>query len=263
MSAAPPELPPLPSFIIIGAQKCATRWLRSNLGEHPQIWAVENELSYFDADRRYALGPDFYRSQFAGWWGEPILGESTPGYLMARNDPVEVARRIGETVPDVRLLAVIRNPVDRAQSALIHHIRYGRLRPSTDLVDYVRSHPDESDPLGVVAGGRYAAGLEAFRSRFGDQLLVLLHDDIGTDPGGVFDTAAHHVGAEAGFVPSGLVEVRFSNRSTTGEAVAGETPLSPEARAELYAYFRDDLDRLEQLLEVDLSAWVPDAQPVS
>jgi hypothetical protein len=255
MSDAPPDPPPLPTFVIIGAQKCATRWLRSNLGEHPSVWAPENELSYFDSDRRYALGPDFYRSQFAGWSGEPILGESTPGYLMARNDPVEVARRIGETVPDARLLVVIRDPVDRAQSALIHHIRYGRVRPSTDLLEYVRAHPDDTDPLGVVAGGRYAPGLEAFHDRFGDQLLVVRHDDVRTDPGTVFARAADHVGAEPGFVPSGLAEVRFSNRSTTGEAVAGETTLSAEDRAELAGYFRDDRDRLEQLLALDMSDW--------
>ena len=183
------------------------------------------------------------------------MGESTPGYLMARNHPAEVARRIGETVPDVRLLAVIRNPVDRAQSALIHHIRYGRLRPSTNLLEYVRSHPDETDPLGVVAGGRYAAGLEAFRSRFGEQLLVVLHDDIRTDPGGVFDAAVRHVGADEGFVPSGLAEVRFSNRSTTSEVVAGEKTLSAEERRELATHFDDDRYRLEDLLGLDLRAW--------
>ena len=220
--AASAELPPLPTFLIIGAQKSATRWLRSNLGEHPDVWAVEWEVSYFDNDRRYALGTDFYRSQFEGWSGEPIVGEGTPGYLMARNHPEVVARRIADTVPDVRLLAVIRDPVDRAQSALIHHIRYGRLRPSTDLLAYVRDHPDEHDPLGVVAGGRYAASLEPFVSTFGDQLLVVVHDEIRADPGGVFARALEHVGAAGGFVPSGLREVRFSNRSETGEPVAGE-----------------------------------------
>jgi hypothetical protein len=253
------ELPPLPTFLIIGAQKSATRWLRSNLGEHPDVWAVEYEVSYFDSDRRYALGPDFYRAQFAGWSGEPLLGEGTPGYLMARNDPATVAARIAETVPDVRLLAVVRDPVDRAQSALIHHIRYGRLRPSTDLLTYVRGHPDSSDPLGVVAGGWYAASLEPFVTRFGDQLLVVLHDDIRSEPAAVFERARDHIGAAPGFVPGGLTEVRFSNRSSTGEAVAGETALSAEQRAELATYFADDRRRLEDLLGRDLSAWTAPA----
>ncbi len=259
MTDTPEPLPPLPTFLIIGAQKCATRWLRSNLGEHPDVWAVENELSYFDSDRRYALGPDFYRSQFAGWSGEPLLGEGTPGYLMARNDPATVARRIGETVPDVRLMAVIRDPVDRAQSALIHHIRYGRVRPSTDLLTYVRAHPDGSDPLGVLVGGWYATSLEPFATRFADQLLVVVHDDIRSDPAGVFERALAHVGAAAGFVPTGLAEIRFSNRSNTGEAVAGETPLTAEDRAELHTYFVDEQRRLADLFSLDLSAWTPAA----
>jgi hypothetical protein len=252
-------LPPLPTFLVIGAQKSATRWLRSNLAEHPDVWAVEWEVSYFDSDRRYALGPDFYRSQLAGWAGEPLVGESTPGYLMARNHPAVVAKRIAETVPDARLIAVLRDPVDRAQSALIHHIRYGRLRPSTDLLTYVRAHPDDGDPLGVVAGGRYAASLEPFVATFGDQLLVLLHDEIGTDPARVFARALAHVGGEAGFVPSGLAEVRFSNRSATGEPVAGESAISSEQRAELFGYFRDDVARLSDLLSLDLGAWEPAA----
>ena len=253
------ELPPLPTFLIIGAQKSATRWLRSNLGEHPDVWAVENELSYFDSDRRYALGPDFYRAQFAGWSGQPFVGEGTPGYLMARNDPATVAARIAATVPDVRLLAVVRDPVDRAQSALIHHIRYGRLRPGTDLLSYVRAHPDASDPLGVVAGGWYAASLEPFVTRFGDQLMVVVHDDIRNEPAAVFERALAHVGAAPGFVPSGLAEVRFSNRSPSGEAVAGETTLTSEERAELATYFTEDRHRLEDLLGRDLSAWTAPA----
>ena len=252
-------LPPLPTFLVIGAQKSATRWLRSNLGEHPDVWAVEWEVSYFDNDRRYALGPDFYRSQFEGWTGEPLLGEGTPGYLMARNHPAVVAQRIADTVPDIRLLAVIRDPVDRAQSALIHHIRYGRLRPSTDLVTYVRDHNDDDDPLGVVSGGRYAASLEPFAATFGDQLLVVRHDDIRSDPADVFARALDHIGGSPGFVPTGLEEVRFSNRAETGERVAGDTTLTGEQRAELYDYFRDDQRRLEELLGLDLSAWRPAA----
>ena len=251
-------LPPLPTFIIIGAQKSATRWLRDNLGEHPSVWAAQDELSYFDSDRRYALGPDFYRSQFRGWSGEPILGESTPGYLMPRNDPPEVARRIADTVPDARLLAVLRNPVDRAQSALIHHIRYGRLRPSTDLVAFIRDHDPVTDRLGLVAGGWYAEGLRPFIERFGDQLSVWLHDEIRDDPRRVFVEAARHVGADDGFVPPHLDEVRFSNRSTAGgDPAPGEQPLSAERRAELYGLFRGDVGQLEELLGRDLSAWAP------
>ena len=260
MTSTDDDLPPLPTFIIVGAQKSATRWLRENLSLHPSVFTAQEELSYFDNERRWALGPEFYRSQFAGWDGEPIVGESTPGYLMPRNQPEVVALRIAETVPDVRLLAVLRDPVARAQSALIHHIRYGRLRPSTDLIEFTRAHEPEADRLGLVAGGRYAAALDPFVRRFGDQLLVLLHDEVRDEPAATYGRAAAHVGADGDFAPPELEEVRFSNRASAGEApVAGDRPLSTAERAELFHWFRDDVARLEDLLGRDLSAWRPAA----
>src|SRR5262245_12635623 len=110
--------PPLPTFLIIGAQKSATRWLRTNLGLHPDVYAVDEELWFFnDINHRFTKrGLPWYRAQYDGWSGEPLLGEATPGYMMLRHDPALVAERIGEVVPDVRLIAVLRNPVDRAQS---------------------------------------------------------------------------------------------------------------------------------------------------
>jgi hypothetical protein len=252
------DLPPLPTFVILGAQKSATRWLRFNLGEHPDIFASPFEISYFDHDRRFALGDDFYRSQFEGWDGQTFLGEGTPGYLMFRNDPATVAGRMAETVPDVRLFAVLRDPVDRAQSALIHHIRYERLRPSTDLLTFVRQREPESDFFGLVAGGWYATSLEPFIERFGDQLVVVLHDDIRDEPLAVYEQALRHVGAEPGFVAPELGQVLFSNRTdASGAPIPTDDPLSPEARAGLFEYFRDEVDRLEQLIGRDLSAWRP------
>ena len=91
----PRELPPLPTFLIIGAQKSATRWLRDNLGSHPEIFTAPTEVGFFHLPRRYReLGVDWYRSKFDGWAGEPIVGESTPGYMMLWNHPHEVAARI-------------------------------------------------------------------------------------------------------------------------------------------------------------------------
>src|ERR687892_2927024 len=147
--------PPLPTFLIIGAQKSATRWLRYNLGLHPEVYVAPVELEFFNKKSRFRKGVGWYRKQFAGralrdihpsqtrrrkrrvwrparvWWldrklgweGQPIVGEATPGYMMWRHDARAVARRIKKIAPDVRLIAVLRNPVDRANSAMVHHIR--------------------------------------------------------------------------------------------------------------------------------------------
>jgi hypothetical protein len=69
-----------PTFVIIGAQKSATRWLRTNLGHHPQILTAPSELHFWNNDRRFEkLGVEWYADQFEGWHGEPIVGEATPG----------------------------------------------------------------------------------------------------------------------------------------------------------------------------------------
>lgn len=253
-----PQLPPLPTFLIIGAQKSATRWLRHNLGQQPDIFAAPAEISWFNDDRRYALGPDFYRAQYRGWAGEPISGESTPGYLMWRHDPEVVAERIGEVVPDVALLAVLRNPIDRAQSALRHHIDSEAIPASTDLLTYARTRDPATDRLGIVSGGWYAASLQPFADRFGDQLLVLLHDDIATDAPAVYDRARRHIGGAEGFVPADLAVVRNSNQRPIGaRGLRTDADLSLDERAAVYDLYRDDLARLEDLLGRDLSIWDP------
>jgi hypothetical protein len=251
--------PALPTFLIIGAQKSATRWLRENLGSHPEIFTAPTEVGFFHLPRRYReLGVDWYRSQFDGWSGEPIVGESTPGYMMLWNHPDEVAARIAATLPDVRLLAVLRNPIDRAQSALVHHMTRERIRPGTRLVDYVREASPDNDWMGVIGGGLYAKSLQPFIERFGSQLLVLLHDDIVADPSDVFDRAVAHVGGSGGHVPEHLGDVLYSNQARRGLSEPGAAaPMSEADRRELFEYFSDDVQRLEDVLDRDLSRWRP------
>src|SRR4051812_38372679 len=105
-----------PTFVIIGAQKSATRWLRINLGQHPEIFTAESEIHFWNNGHRVEkLGLDWYREQFEGWNGERIVGEATPGYMFWRHGPETVARRIKDHHPDVKVIAILRNPVDRAQ----------------------------------------------------------------------------------------------------------------------------------------------------
>jgi len=248
--------PPLPTFLIIGAQKSATRWLRQNLGAHAEIYTSPYEIAFFNSPKRFeTLGAEWYRAQFDGWNGEAIVGEATPGYMMLRHEPSAVADRIKRTVPDARLISILRNPVDRANSAMVHHIKHERLHPRSTLLDMTRRKPPEDDKLGLVAGGWYAASLEPFRRRFGDQLLVMLHDDIRDDPRGAYELALRHVGATPGFVPPELEELVYSNQQ--GESARWKRDISPQDRQALYRYFRDDLRELEQMIGRDLSMWGP------
>ncbi|HTL86328.1 MAG TPA: hypothetical protein VL856_14165 [Acidimicrobiia bacterium] len=252
---------PLPTFLIIGAQKCATRWLRFNLGLHPDVYAAAAELSFFNNGPRFEdLGVTWYRDQFEGWNGEPVVGEATPGYMFWRHRPYICRDRIREVVPEVRLIAILRNPIDRAQSAMIHHVASSGLPPDSDLLDLVERTPPERDKLGLVSGGWYAESLEPYRDTFGDKLLVLLHDDIAADARAFYRRAADHVGATRDFVPPDLEEVRFSYRQRPGAGHKGIPPLTTEKRRALYEYFADDLAKLENMIGRDLSMWDPTAR---
>ena len=256
----------LPTFVIIGAQKSATRWLRLNLGQHPDIYTAPLELRYFNDGRTFRQGSDWYARQFTGWDGEPIVGEATPGYMIWRHTPSVVATRMRRFNPELKVIAILRNPIDRAYSGLVHHIRRERLAPDTDLLTYVQSKPPETDRLCLVSGGWYAASLDPFRQRFGENLQILLHDDVARDPRSVYEQALTHVGADLGFVPPELAAVRFGNTPPKHSGLrrqqgSGYRELTVAQRYALWEYFREDVEKLEQMMDRDLSMWRPARPP--
>lgn len=114
----------LPSFIVIGAQKSGTTSLRGYIKQHPYVrMSFHKEVHFFD--RHYSEGVDWYRSQF------PILrnkhssiaiGESSPYYLVYPHAP----RRIHALLPSAKLIAILRNPRERAISHYYHQVKKNR-----------------------------------------------------------------------------------------------------------------------------------------
>jgi hypothetical protein len=173
-----------------------------------------------------------------------------------RHHPDVVAERIDATLPGVQLVATLRNPIDRAQSGMVHHIEGGTLPPDSVLVDLVQATPPERDKLGIIVGGWYGASLAPYQERFGDRLLVVLHDDIDDDPRGVYDDALRHVGATPDFVPPEFERVRFSHQQRSSSE-PGRRPLTLDERREIWRYYADDVAVLEKMLGRDLSLWNP------
>jgi hypothetical protein len=252
---AEPAPRPLPTFLIIGAQKSATRWLRFNLGRHPEICTAPRELEFFNTDAFEQLGLGHYASLFENWEGEKVVGEATPGYMMHRENPAEIAKRIDESLPGVRLIALLRNPVDRIESALLHHAQRGRLPLDRPRLSYLARTAPTQDPWGIVTGSWYAASLRPYVRRFGGRLLVLLHDDAVATPGEVYRRACAHVGAAADFKPKALDRMRFSNRDAGEASPEAAEPFSDGERAVAMGYVRNEIDELERMLDIDLSRW--------
>ncbi len=250
------RVPPLPNFLIIGAHRCATRWLRFNLDKHPDIYMPPFEIRYFDDVanvKTIRLGG--YRRRFEGWDGEPFMGESSPSYMTYGLDVKGAAERIKLYLPDVRIIAMVRQPIERLESAFLHYVKAGRLPPNADLVTMFQEHDPLIEELSLLNAGVYGHSLDIYNRLFGDDLLVLFHEDIVEDPAGVYLDALAHIGVEDPIVPRDIGRVLYSARKT----VRLTKPILPdELRDKSYWWFRQDAKIVEEITGRDLSHWDPE-----
>jgi hypothetical protein len=185
-------LRPLPDFLILGAQKAGTTALYAYLRWHPEITGPSfKEVSFFD--RHYAKGERWYRAHMPVR-RRSLVGEASPSYLFHPLAPERVARLL----PDARLIALLRNPVDRAFSHYQHEVALGReplsFEAAVDREDErMQGELDRMlrDPsyfslawwnYTYVARGRYAEQLERWFASFPrEQLLVLFTEELSAD----------------------------------------------------------------------------------
>ena len=195
----------IPSFLLIGAQRCGTTTLHLALKSHPQVvlHPLHKGVNYFDVD--YERGPEWYRSHFPitayararafGAHGAPITGESS-GYYMFH--PL-AAERIALDLPGIQLIALVRDPVERAYSAHRHETARGfetepferaiDLEPQRLAGEVERMRDDPSYASfshrhhSYVTRGRYAEQLSLVTKHCGhDNLLVLDADAFFAQP---------------------------------------------------------------------------------
>jgi lipopolysaccharide transport system ATP-binding protein len=177
---------PLPDFVVIGTQKGGTSFFYRLLTEHPLVRrAAAKELHFFD--NKFAEGVGWYRRCFSE--GErvdgqrTITGEASPSYLF---DP-QVPERMAQIVPEARLIALLRNPVDRAYSHYQMEVRRGKEARSFEEAteEEMTSAEGEGNPVDVphayLRRGLYAEQLERF-SFFAnrDRLLVVKSENLFT-----------------------------------------------------------------------------------
>lgn len=211
----------LPDFIIIGAQKAGTTSLYHYLSQHPEIvLSARKELHYFD--HSYQKGEYWYRGQFPSVRRNKavkqiITGEATPNYIFHLRCP----SRIRETVPDIKLIAVLRNPVDRAISHYSHVRRYAaeplsmmeaflqeqnRLAPE---IERMRVDPYYKSTIhqyySYLSRGKYLDQLERYRNVFPrDRLFLLKAEDLFSNPTMVLEEVYTFLGVSNFFVPDDL-----------------------------------------------------------
>jgi hypothetical protein len=231
----------LPSVVVIGAMKCATTAMHHYLDAHPDIaMADRKEVNFFigeDGGGHWHRGWDWYASLFDP--SARVRGESSPGYT-SPSFP-EVAQRMASGLPDVRLIYLVRDPVQRAVSQYRHHQRDdAEHRPLAEAI---------LDPGSqYVARSRYHERLESFLRCFaGEQILVVVQERLLANRRAEIARVYAHIGADPQWWDDGLHE-----RWHVGGAV---TDIPAALRQEFAARVYDDTDRLRAFMGDDLPEW--------
>ncbi len=176
-------------FLIIGAQKSGTTTLFKLLSQHSSIYMPpEKEAPFFSLDERYERGWDWYTEEFFKNAPKNLLwGKASPQYMTDNRVPA----RIAELMPEVKLIAILREPVSRAYSHYKMLVRRGKEERSfeeaiqqqliPENLEKSREYPEEENCY--IVWGEYGRILSNFLQYFSkSQMLILFMDDLASRP---------------------------------------------------------------------------------
>lgn len=170
-------------FLIIGAQKSGTTSLRSFLGAFDEeIYISNREHHFWNRDGQYqdGLGLNEYQANFQTSRSPQIVGEKSPSYLPSKKAPGRIACHF----PDVKLIAILRNPIERAYSGYWHGRRVGAISNRESFGDVIRSSgANTNKPYGdLVTPGMYSRHIANYLNHFPlSQLHILEFDQLRKD----------------------------------------------------------------------------------
>ncbi len=160
-------------FVIIGGQRCATGWLSRCLSEHPEIFVAGDELRLFE--NNYDINRDWCAAikEYPGYRGELVFGEKTANYLADPN----AANRIYHHVPQMRMIAILRDPVDRMLS------QFRLSKKQSGILSLENLLSDEAFWESMITRGQYATHLKRFLTLFPkEQVKAVFYEDMERDP---------------------------------------------------------------------------------
>jgi len=275
----------LPNFLIIGAAKAGTTSLYDWLRQHPDVFMPAfKEPKFFAWDGASGGGGPVvqvtrradYEALFAGAGGATAIGEASTLYLTHPRAP----ERAAAAIPAARLIASLRDPVERAFSIYQMNLRLFGANAGLDFPAALRADP-------ALRQG-YHPALTRWRAHFDPgQLRVILFEDLARDAPGTLAGLFGFLGVDPGFAPDvtkvanpgGLPRSRRLHRLLTDPRLRAlgrnllpaaaldrlrglrgrnlqRQALEPAARAAAVAVFRDDILKTQDLIGRDLSAWL-------
>lgn len=295
----------LPTFIIVGAAKSGTTALYEYLRQHPDIFmsplkeprffAVEGEAEPFggpfaDIENSVSISSiEEYYACFKDVKSEKAIGEASTLYLYHPKAPAGIQRYI----PHAKLIAILRDPVERAYSGYLMHLMQKREVVSFEeaLADEPRRKQENWIWGRYEEVGHYAEQLRRYISRFGrDQIRVYLYEDLKADAGTLVADVFRFLEVDASYAVDTAMRHNVSGvpKNRFLDAVIGQRPtryqlsrlrpylpqkliqvrdrmrrnnlvrpeVDPQIRARLIPQFRDDILWLQDFLDRDLSAWL-------
>jgi hypothetical protein len=252
----------LPNTLIVGAQKSGTSSLFDYLAQHPQILTSSvKEVHYFDGGLssrtdNFVKGESWYRSFFPLKYkksrNKKII-EASPLYLFSP----DVARRIRETLPQAKIIVVLRNPVDRAISHYHHEVRAGR--ESRQMLQAFIEEESLLAPIwanrefrneafitkSYLSRGLYADQIERYLKEFSkERICIIKSNDLFADPDSAIKPVLKFLGLKSDFV--------IPNKNARNVGIA-KGKIDKAVTDYLLSYFESHNRRLFELLRMELN----------
>ncbi|MEM6613627.1 MAG: sulfotransferase [Cyanobacteria bacterium P01_C01_bin.72] len=292
----------LPNFLIIGAAKSGTTALHKYLQQHPQIYMTPNkETNFFafegqeinfqgigdEALKEFSItNLSSYEAEFSGASQELGIGEACPSYLYYP----QAASRIKKYIPNVRLVVMLRNPIERAYANFLHTIRDNR-EPHTS---FALALQDEATRIAnnwewfwhYIQVGFYGKQLQHYYKIFAsDQIKVYLYEDLKANAIATLQDIFRFIEVDSTFVPdmtlrpnkSGMAKNKLLHRILTKpnpiktllkplfpaqlrQKIQHQnlnTPqISHEVRQYLLDLYRADILLCQDLIQRNLEPWI-------
>jgi len=200
----------IPDFLVIGSQKCATSWLYDCLSEHPQICMPRHkrEIEYIGGQLYKEKGIDWYLSLLNHCNGEKMKGDVSVEYIVNDESP----RLLFELNPNLKFILSVRNPVDRAMSALNWYTRKGVIKDNQNAIKKeVKQAIDAFEHTSyalmnygfhdILYRGLYSKLLEKYYVYFKKENILIVHyEDIKKSPEAVLNKIFSFLNVDQNFV---------------------------------------------------------------
>lgn len=281
-----------PNFLIIGAPRTGTTHIYKGLRQHPQVYMSDfKEPMFFAYEGENVPGMtntwDEYVHLFDNAQSGQIIGEASTLYLWKESTPANIHRYL----PDVKLIAVLRNPIERAFSQYTFQRLLG-VEPYATFEEALEAEPtrardrSSSDFFRYTEVGLYAHQVARYQEQFSkDHLMIFLNEDLESDQQQVFQTIFTFIEVDSSFSPnlahranaSGIPQKKlwYETIKAGGRLIKGFLPevwttrlsgalnerylarpkISPDTYRRLLKFYEDDIKHTEDLIGRDLSAW--------